>query len=125
MSRSYIVTDYAAHGFDEADIEKLRADMAAYRTGEALPMEYRTLHERVARHQLQWFAKEQKVRVIATEMIHDGWVDGMQVLRVVAEDRVGILRDYRWSDANGGSWFEQLPSGGQRLVHKVGSPGRF
>jgi hypothetical protein len=38
----------------------------------------------------------------------------------------GGARVFRWSDANGGSWFERLPSGGAALVEVApNAPGYF
>lgn len=97
--------------------DELRNKMKMYRLGTiALPQEYIDLHQLSARIGKNELTQRLGVRVLAEEMVTDGWIDGMQVLRYICEDFNGKLRDIRWSDANGGSWFEKLASGGQTLL---------
>lgn len=106
---------------------ELHSQMRMWRLGLgfSLPEAYVKLHRSVAEINAQEFAASLECRIIAREEVKDGWFDVMKVLRLVCEDSTGQLRDFRWSDANGGSWFERYPSGGQGLVRVVGEPGRF
>ena len=96
-------------------IDDLRRSMKIYRKDLIpLPTRYIELHREAAEATLTELTQRFGLRVLTTEMVSDGWFDGMKVLRVIAEDRAGKLRDVRWSDANGGSWFEQRE--GQSLL---------
>lgn len=97
--------------------DSLKSAMNMWRNGFGpLPTEYITTHRRAAESSIpEMLAKLGFDRVIFTEMVSDGWGDGMRTLRVVCEDRLDALHDMRWSDANGGSWFKKCPSGGQAL----------
>jgi hypothetical protein len=87
--------------------EALKAEMKMWRMGAGpLPPKYIALHKAAAEASLPALSAKFGFRVIATEMKSDGWCDGMKVLRVIAEDQVCKLHDLHWSDANGGSWFE-------------------
>jgi hypothetical protein len=100
--------------------EQLKIEMKNWRAGfRDLPKEYIELHQFSARISLPKMAEAHGLRVLHTEMVSDGWFDGMKVLRAITEDRNGVLRDIRWSDANGGSWFEKSASGGQSLVNFI------
>jgi len=97
--------------------QQIKNQMVLYRLGAIpLPKEYIELHQFSARISLPKMAEVHGLRVLHTEMVKDGWCDGMQVLRAICEDMNGVLRDIRWSDANGGSWFEKTASGGQAIV---------
>lgn len=98
-------------------MSNLKQQMNYYRAGFApLPVDYIKLHETAARDSLADLCDKHGLRTLATEMTSDGWCDGMRVLRAVCEDRCGKFHDMRWSDSNGGSWFEKYPSGGAGLV---------
>ena len=104
----------------------LKEKMSAYRKGlSGLPPEYVGLHMSYALQTMPEMLETCGLRKLMTETVTDGWIDSMRVLRVVCEDSKGRLRDVRWSDDNGGSWFERLGSGGQALLFIVGRPGRF
>tara|TARA_R110000868_G_scaffold120924_1_gene320938 strand:+ start:257 stop:586 length:330 start_codon:yes stop_codon:yes gene_type:complete len=101
------------------NISKIKTDLSAWRAGFApFPQEYVTLHLDAAKADLDRLLAGQAARLVATQVVGDGWLDGFKVLRVVAEDRNGF-RDFRWSDSNGGSWFEKQPSGGSSLIEKA------
>lgn len=97
---------------------EIRKDMNMWRKGLApLPRSYIYLHEFYAVDNLPELEAHENVRVLFTELTDDGWFDGFKRLRVVAEDRkTHALRDFHWSDSNGGSWFEKCPTGGSGLV---------
>ena len=116
------------------NISKIKTDLSAWRAGFApFPQEYVTLHLDAAKADLDRLLAGQAARLVATQVVGDGWLDGFKVLRVVAEDRSGStasagaavaedrngFRDFRWSDSNGGSWFEKQPSGGSSLIEKA------
>lgn len=96
----------------------LKEQMRRWRLGleATIPQEYIDLHREAAEKSLPSLCVSHGLRPIATEMVSDGWMDGMTCLRAICEDRLGKLHDMRWSDANGGSWFEKHPSGGAGLV---------
>jgi hypothetical protein len=97
--------------------DQIKTEMNKYRMGmRNLPNEYIDIHQMSARIDTSHLLQATGMRKLAEEMISDGWIDGMKVLRLICEDRRGQIHDIRWSDANGGSWFEKLPSGGQVLV---------
>jgi len=106
----------------------LKQQMKMYRLGfTGLPREYISVHETAARDSLDEMMKKTNLtRCLTTEMTSDGWCDGMKVLRAVCEDARGNLHDMRWSDSNGGSWFEKFESGGAGLAFiPTNRPGYF
>jgi len=99
-------------------LDVVRRQMNQYRLGMIrLPNDYIYLHEQAARASLSDMIKKLGLkRCITTLIENDGWMDGMKIVRAICEDNLGNLRDMRWSDANGGSWFERSASGGQCLA---------
>lgn len=108
-------------------IHDLSDQMRLFRLGlVALPADYVELHRLAANKDLPRFAAKNGLRVLATEMVSSGDMDGMHVMRVVAEDQTGKLHDVRYSDANGGSWFRRHESGGYSLIEMAdGAPGHL
>lgn len=99
------------------DKTAIKSAMNLWRLGiTPMPPEYITIHREAAEKSLPKMAAMHGLRVLHTEMVSDGWYDGMRVLRAVCEDQTGKFHDMRWSDSNGGSWFEKFQSGGQALV---------
>lgn len=106
--------------------DEIKAQMRLFRMDMApLPAAYIDLHQFSARISLPKLAEAEGFRVLHTEMTSDGWCDGMKVLRAVCEDKSGKLRDIRWSDSNGGSWFEKLESGQALLNIPDDRPGHM
>lgn len=99
------------------NMDALKRDMRLYRMGLApLPQSYIALHHDAAYASISVLCLKLGLRVIATEMVNDGWMDGMRVVRAICEDRNGDLRDMRWSDSSGGAWYERKKSGGQSIA---------
>jgi len=101
----------------------LKQQMNEWRAGLGpLPADYIAMHEAAARHDLPRFLGKLGLVRVRTLMVSDGWCDGMKVLQVEADD-AGTLRTFRWSDSNGGSWFEKRA--GLSLVELApNAPGR-
>ena len=101
--------------------ETLAQAMRMWRNGWApLPQLYVDLHEAAARRQLDGCLKRHELELVETRMVRDGWADGMRVLEVEALDFFNRTQLIRWSDSNGGSWFEQTKGGGWSLLEHVG-----
>jgi hypothetical protein len=84
----------------------LKAEMNLWRKGlTSLPTTYINLHEQAARASFTELAEVFGLKVRFSEMVSEGWGDGMKVLRVIAETADGEVRSLKWSTANGGSWF--------------------
>ena len=112
----------------DIDLEKMRADMRLYRLGVApLPEQYIVMHEWAARLDVSRLLDSMNRRLIEMRLVKDGCLDGMRVLRVICEDMDTMqLHDVRWSDANGGSWFEHMSGSRQLLIEKSPrAPGFF
>lgn len=100
-------------------LQRIRSAMNVWRRGLGpMPEAYVKLHEKAAWEDMDRFAKEHGLRIIATEMIPQGWMDGMKVLRLVCDDRLGSVCAFRWSDSGGGTWVQECPSGGTKLMEK-------
>jgi valyl-tRNA synthetase len=98
--------------FDEARIKQIKRDMNMWRMGfGCLPTDYIALHEEVAREDAERFAKSRGVIIGVTNMISDGWMDGMRVLQLECQGDDGKDVFYTWNTANGGSWFESSRRG--------------
>jgi hypothetical protein len=88
----------------------LKQAMKLWRMGEVpMPQDYVVLHKVAALADLPRLLAKLKLTPLGTRMVSDGWMDGMRVVQAKAvgdpwnDDRVRTLQ---WSDANGGSWFE-------------------
>ncbi len=108
------------------EVDRVKQLMNLYRMGEiALPREYVAAHYQAALASLADIT-DMGYRILFQELVDDGWMDGMQVLRLVVEDKQNKLKDIRYSDDNGGSWFEKYPGGGQGLIKKASAgPGHL
>lgn len=108
------------------DKDSLSEQMNTYRSkGGKIPDLYIEVHRMFAHSNIQLLLKTYNYRMIAHEMINDGYPDGMKVLRIICEDIRHRLHDIRWSDANGGCYMKYgSDSGCQTLLKlKVENPG--
>jgi hypothetical protein len=99
--------------------KKIASKMKAWRAGfERLRNTgYIEYHERAARDLLPTLASEYRLRIHSTEMVSDGWLDGMRVLSAVVETKSGALLKLKWHDSHGcGSWMKRCPSGGHSTL---------
>ncbi len=90
--------------------------MKLYRSGFiGVPQEYIALHEIAATDNIGEITKR-GFTIIDKRIVNDGWGDSMKVLEVDAINITGAEKTFRWSDSNGGSWFERSKNcGGQSL----------
>jgi hypothetical protein len=66
----------------------------------SFPQDYIEFHKDLAEKRLGTLVTDYSLTILKTEMVDDGWLDGMKVLRVVAETKPKNLIDMRWCDAN-------------------------
>ena len=105
----------------------LKQQMRRFRAGLApIPLSYVMLHHDAAVTDLPRFLAARELFLNEVTLERDGWGDGMLVLQAeTIDDRTGKTRIFRWSDANGGSWFERHAHAGQSLVEiSPAAPGR-
>jgi hypothetical protein len=106
--------------FDPVMVQNAADEMTVFRmTAWGVPKVYIGMHEYAARSDMPRMIESKGLKVLYTEMLPDGWFDGMMVLRIVAENKNHELFDIRWSDANYGNWFVKNPAGGQSLYDQV------
>ncbi len=108
--------------------ETLKIQMRGWREGICeIPQAYIAMHWVAALEDCDRFLTKMKLIQVRVTLVRDGWMDGMRVMEVaaIASFEPGQkLRVFRWSDANGGSWFEK--AAGQSLVEVApNAPGRF
>lgn len=73
----------------------------AWRNGfTSMPQEYIDWHRGIAEIRLEELSKKFAIRVHSTEMISDGWLDGMRTLRAIVETKSGNLLDLKYNDSN-------------------------
>lgn len=107
----------------------LKRRMKLWRMGECpLPQEYVMMHKAAALADMPRFLASLNLSCAGTRMVSDGWMDGMRVVEVagLADPwNGGGTRIFRWSDANGGSWFERLSAGSGLVEVAPNAPGHF
>jgi len=64
------------------------------------PESYILFHKELAEKALEKLRFEKNLKVWGTEVIDDGWLDGMKTLHVVAEEPKGKLIKLSWHDGN-------------------------
>jgi hypothetical protein len=81
--------------------KRIEEEMKVWRGGfSSLPSSYITFHMELAQSRLEVLKKNYGIKVHATDMISDGWGDGMQVRQAIIETKSGELRKLKWMDAN-------------------------
>jgi len=103
------------------DREKLPKEIArqmdAWRAGSApLPQSYVRWNRKKAEARLEALCEDHRLQVHSTEMIDDGWFDGMQVLRAIIETTRGQLLSLKWNDSNQ-DFMRRCESGGHAALH--------
>lgn len=100
------------------DLEAIKTEMRFWRMGlGSIPSDYIAIHQMAAMDSLADFCTRFKLTPLKHELVSDGWCDGMKVVEVrVYNQEKDTLETYRWSDSNGGSWFNRQSAGGQSLV---------
>lgn len=80
--------------------EEIEKEMRVYRSGYSmLPQSYIDFHKELAENDLPKMAEKHEWKVHATEMVDDGWLEGMEVLQAIVEDKDGNLIKIRWFDS--------------------------
>ncbi len=98
------------------ELPHMKKKMEAYRAGaRSIPATYIDYHKSVAENELLSLAAAHNLRVHSTELIDDGWFDGMRVLRAVVETPKGSLLSLKYSDGNC-SFMLRCPSGGHSFL---------
>jgi hypothetical protein len=111
---------------DNINIKEVKKGMRFFRMGGSLPQSYVELHKQYALADVDRLLQKYDLTLIKSEMVNDGWMDGMKVLRLIVEQKNKGFKEIRWSDCNGGCWFEKTPSGGQSLMEiPENQPGRL
>jgi len=91
--------------------EDIKRDMRLWREGfTAMPKSYIAFHQELAMAGLKEL-EDKGIEIHRTYMNDDGWLDGMNVLHVIAELVDDTLVKLKWSDSNQG-WMKKCPSGG-------------
>jgi hypothetical protein len=81
--------------------ESIKSQMSAWREGFCdMPSEYVAFHKDLAEKALPVLVAEHGLTVHSTTMKGDGWMDGMNVLQVVIEEKSGRLVKLSWHDGN-------------------------
>ena len=61
---------------------------------------YVSAHEGLARARLEVLKVSHGIKVHSTEIVNEGWGDGMKVLQAVIELKSGKLMKLQWMDSN-------------------------
>jgi hypothetical protein len=81
--------------------ESIKSQMSAWREGFCdMPAAYIAFHKDLAEKALTVLVAEHGLTVHSTTMKGDGWLDGMQVVTVVVEEKSGRLVKLSWHDGN-------------------------
>jgi hypothetical protein len=81
-----------------------------------MPQEYIAFHKTLAENRLEAHKETFRIRVLYTEMVSDGWYDGMMGLRAVVETPSGNIKDLRYCDSNQEFMVKFPNHGGQGML---------
>jgi hypothetical protein len=100
----------------EREPKELKPAMTRWRHGlQGIPQEYIAYHRGLAEQELVDMAAKYSLRAVhASELVYDGWLDGMKVLQAIVETNNGKLHKLKWHDggpnfmmaAKGGGWVQ-------------------
>ena len=99
----------------------VKFDMELWRMGEGSADSYIAWNRGLAETDLRFFSEANDLKVWGSEMVYDGWLDGIKFLSAIVEDSDGNIRRIKWSDNQ--SWYEKTESGGWGLMSDVRQKG--
>lgn len=97
--------------------KNIATKMDSWRSGFVpMPLEYIIWHEDLAATVLEQLKNDHGIIVHSTQMLDDGWLDGMKSLHAVIETKSGKLMKLKYSDSNQG-FMQVYQSGGAGSIH--------
>ena len=80
-----------------ADIKR---ELKYWRLGACALDKYITWHKELAEERIDYLKRHYGLKVHNSNMVSDGWFDGMRVLQLIVETSTGALMKLKWMDSN-------------------------